>query len=104
MGENMAEGQKQIYYVTGEGKESAAMSPVVEKLVSRGYDVLFATEPLDEIMFESLRSHKDFDIVDAAKEGLKLEDEDDEDAKKKKAELADEFKGVKEYLENLLKG
>lgn len=101
--ENMAEGQKQIYYVTGEGKESAAMSPVVEKLKSKGYDVLYATEPLDEIMFESLREYKDFDIRDAAKEGLNLDD-DDEDAKKKKEELAEEFKGVKDYLETLLKG
>jgi HSP90 family molecular chaperone len=32
----MPEGQKAIYYVTGEGKEKAAMSPVIEKLKSRG--------------------------------------------------------------------
>ena len=74
--ENMAAGQKSIYYVTGEGKEKAAMSPVIEKLKTRGYDVLFATEPLDEIMFESLRSYKDMDIVDAAKDTLKLDDDD----------------------------
>ncbi|CAB9516865.1 shock protein HSP 90 [Seminavis robusta] len=102
--ENMAEGQKQIYYVTGDGKELAAMSPVVEKLASRGYDVLLATEPLDEIMFESLRSYKELDIVDAAKENLKLDGEDDEETKKKKEQLEEEFKVVKEYLEGILKG
>ena len=102
--ENMPEGQKSIYYVTGDGKENAAMSPVVEKLASRGYDVLFAAEPLDEIMMESLRSHKDFDIVDAAKEGLKLGDEDDEETKKKKEKLNEDFKEVTGYLESLLKG
>jgi len=102
--ENMPEGQKNIYYVTGDGKENAAMSPVVEKLASRGYDVLFATEPLDEIMMESLRSYKDVDIMDAAKENLKLDDDNDEEAKKKKAKLAEEFKAVSEYLETLLKG
>ena len=102
--ENMPEGQKSIYYVTGDGKENAAMSPAVEKLASRGYDVLFAAEPLDEIMMESLRSHKDFDIVDAAKEGLKLGDEDNEETKKKKEKLTEEFKMVSEYLETLLKG
>jgi HSP90 family molecular chaperone len=102
--EGMPEGQKSIYYVTGDGREAASMSPVVEKLTSRGYDVLFATEPLDEIMFESLREYKDFNVVDASKEGLKLDDEEDEDKKKEKENLEAEYKGVIEYLETLLAG
>lgn len=101
--EGMPEGQKSIYYVTGDGREVASMSPVIEKLSSRGYEVLLATEPLDEIMMESLRNYKDFDVVDAAKENLKLEDED-EDAKKKKETLREEFKTLAEYLETLLNG
>merc|ERR1712070_1198127 len=101
--ENMPEGQKAIYYVTGEGKEKAAMSPVIEKLKSRGYDVLFATEPLDEIMFESLRSCKEMDIVDAAKDTLKLDD-DDEDSKKRKEDLNREYVEVINFLETTLSG
>jgi heat shock protein beta len=101
---NMPEGQKSIYYVTGDGRAAASMSPVVEKLTSRGYEVLFATEPLDEIMFESLREFKDFDVVDAAKEGLSLDDEEDEETKKEKENLAQEYKQVVEYLEALLAG
>ena len=100
---NMPEGQKAIYYVTGSGREGASMSPAVEKLASRGYNVLFATEPLDEIMMESLRSYKEKDIVDAAKENLQLEDDGDEDSKKKKEALQVEFKEVVTYLETLLK-
>lgn len=98
----MPEGQKNIYYVTGEGRDKAAMSPTVEKLAAKGYDVLFATEPLDEIMMESLRSYKEKDIVDAAKENLKLDE--DEESKKRKEELNAEYKDVREYLETLLKG
>jgi molecular chaperone HtpG len=101
--ENMPEGQKAIYYVTGDGKERAAMSPVIEKLKNRGFDVLFATEPLDEIMFESLRSFKDLDVVDAAKDTLKL-DEDDEEATKRKEELNRENIDVINYLETILSG
>ena len=96
---NMPEGQKNIYFVTGDGRTNASMSPVIEKLASRGYEVLFATEPLDEIMMESLRSYKDIDVVDGAKENLKLDE--DEDTKKKKEELAGQFKAVTEYLETL---
>ncbi|GKZ00276.1 hypothetical protein MPSEU_000980500 [Mayamaea pseudoterrestris] len=97
----MPEGQKAIYYVTGDGVENASMSPVIEKLKSRGYEVLFATEPLDEIMMEGLRSYKEKDIIDAAKENLKLDD--DEEAAKKKEQLREEYKEVVDYLEVLLK-
>jgi HSP90 family molecular chaperone len=102
--ENMPEGQKGIYFVTGEGKEKALMSPVIEKLKNRGYDVLLATDPLDEIMLESLRSYKDTDIIDAAKDTLKLDDDDDADTKKKKEELNREFVDVTGYLETVLSG
>jgi len=101
--EAMPESQKAIYFVTGDGRENASMSPVIEKLASRGYDVLLATEPLDEIMMESLRSYKEKDIVDAAKENLKLDDDEDEESKKKKEELREEFKQVSVFLETLLK-
>jgi len=101
--ENMPENQKAIYYVTGEGKERAAMSPVAEKLKSRGFDVLYATEPLDEIMFESLTSFGDYDIKDAGKDTLKLDD-DDEEAAKKKEELNRENVDVISYLETILSG
>jgi molecular chaperone HtpG len=80
------------------------MSPVIEKLASRGYDVLFATEPLDEIMMENLRNYKEKDIVDAAKENLQLDDDEDEETKKKKANLQSEYKEVATYLETLLMG
>jgi heat shock protein beta len=100
---NMPEGQTSIYYVTGDGKDGAAMSPVVEKLASRGYEVLYATEPLDEIMMENLRSFQDKDIMDAAKENLKLDKDDDEETKKKKEELKSEYQNVIKYLEVLLK-
>jgi molecular chaperone HtpG len=102
--EGMPEGQKAIYFVTGDGRDNAAMSPVIEKLASRGYDVLFATEPLDEIMMENLRSYKEKDIVDAAKENLKLDDNEDEETKKKKQNLQGEYKQVATYLETLLSG
>jgi len=100
--ENMPEGQKSIYYVTGEGKEKAAMSPVIEKLSSRGYEVLYMVEPLDEIAAQTLDKYKDFQIVDATKEGIDLEDDDDEEAKKKKEELNEKFASVREYLEATL--
>lgn len=75
-----------IYYVTGEGKEKAAVSPVVEKLTNRGCGDLYASEALDEIMLEALREYNDIDVKDAAKDNLNLGgDENDEEKKEKEA-------------------
>ena len=102
--EGMNEGQKQIYYVTADGKEKAEMSPAAEKVRSRGFEVLYLTEPLDEIMIENVSEFKDMKMVDVSKEGLNFDDEDSEERKKKEEELNTEHQGVKEYLENSLAG
>ncbi len=101
--EGMPEGQKSIYYVTGEGKKNAMIQPVVEKLTSRGYEVLLMTEPLDEITIEAIQDYKDFKVVDATKEGLDLED-DDEEKKKEKEELNEKYADIREFLEVELEG
>mmetsp|Transcript_34618 Transcript_34618/g.58751 ORF Transcript_34618/g.58751 Transcript_34618/m.58751 type:complete len:753 (-) Transcript_34618:178-2436(-) len=102
--EGMKENQKQIYYVTADGKEKAQMSPAAEKVRSRGYEVLYLTEPLDEIMIESVTEYKEFKLVDVSKEGLEFDDEDKEERKKKEEELNEDHKSVKEYLETALAG
>jgi heat shock protein beta len=100
--EGMPEGQKSIYYVTGEGRKNAMLQPVIEKFASRGYEVLLMTEPLDEITIENIRKYKDFDVVDATKEGLDLEE--DEESKKEAEELNEKYAEVREYLEVELEG
>ena len=41
----MAEGQKQIYYLSGASKAAAASSPVLERLRKKGFEVLHALDP-----------------------------------------------------------
>mmetsp|Transcript_11011 Transcript_11011/g.23167 ORF Transcript_11011/g.23167 Transcript_11011/m.23167 type:complete len:699 (-) Transcript_11011:119-2215(-) len=102
--EGMKENQKSIYYVTADGKAKARMNPAAEKITSRGFEVLYLTEPLDEIMIENVRDYKDFKLVDVSKEGLNLDDEDAAERKKKEDELNTNFKDVKEFLEAALAG
>ena len=102
--ENIEENQKQIYYVMADGKTKAQKSPAAEKVRGRGYEVRYLTEPLDEIMIESLTRYKEYKLVDVSKEGLNFDDEDKEERKKKEDKLNSNYKGVKEYPDAVLAG
>lgn len=100
----MKEGQKEIYYVVGEGVRNTRMNPAVEKVKSKGYEVLLMTEPLDEICIQNLRSFKDLPIIDAGKDNLNFNDskEETEDTKNEEESLKVKFSSVMEYLETEL--
>lgn len=101
----MKEGQKSIYYITADSKAKASKSPILEKVTSKGYEVLYMVEPLDEICVQSLARFRDYDLVDITKEGLDFgEDADKEESQKAVEKLNEDFKPVLEYMETLLGG
>ncbi len=52
--DEMPEGQKDIYYVTGLSRRAVEQSPHLEAFKKRGYDVLFLVDPIDEWVVQSL--------------------------------------------------
>lgn len=53
-------GQEQIFFMAGTGqkKESLEKSPFVERLIARGYEVLYLGEPMDEMLTASIGSYE----------------------------------------------
>merc|ERR1719324_2290343 len=45
---NMKDDQKNIYYISGEDKDSLMKSPSVEKLLSKDIEIIFMTDSVDE--------------------------------------------------------
>merc|ERR1712164_179763 len=93
----MKEGQKKIYYITGESKASVAASPFIERLKKKGLEVLYMVDPIDEYATQQLKEYDGKKLISVTKEGLDLEDTDDE---KKQFE---EEKAKTEALAKLMK-
>jgi molecular chaperone HtpG len=93
----MKESQKDIYYITGESRKSVENSPFIEKLKKKGLEVLFMVDPIDEYAVQQLKEYDGHKLVCATKEGLKLDETEEE---KKSAE---EQKAAFEPLCRLIK-
>ncbi|HKQ78809.1 MAG TPA: molecular chaperone HtpG [Blastocatellia bacterium] len=84
--ERMKEGQDEIYYLTGESRDVVENSPHLEAFKERGYEVLYLTEPVDELLAQSLWDYEGKKLKSAGKGTLNLGD-NQEDKEKAQAEL-----------------
>jgi len=96
----MKEGQKDIFYMTGESKKAVESSPFVEKLRKKGLEVLYMVEPVDEYCVGQLKDYEGHKMVCITKEGLKLESCDEEIARKE--ELKTKFEPLCSFMKDIL--
>ena len=75
--QRMDEGQKGIYYITGESKKSIMNSPFLEKLKKKNLEVLYMVEPLDEYVTQQLKEYNNHKFICITKENLDLEEDKD---------------------------
>mmetsp|Transcript_6539 Transcript_6539/g.10054 ORF Transcript_6539/g.10054 Transcript_6539/m.10054 type:complete len:299 (+) Transcript_6539:1273-2169(+) len=73
--------KKNIYYIIGESVKALKESPFIEKLVSKNIEVLFMIDPMDEYCMQQLKDFEGYKLICVTKEGLQLEDLDDEEHK-----------------------
>ena len=97
--ENMAEGQKEIYYITGENFNALMNSPLIESLKAKDYEVLIMTDPVDEWVTQSLPEYKEKKLKSAEKGDLELDKVDET----KKDEYTALFDFIKEKLDGKVK-
>jgi len=98
----MSDKQPGIYYITGESKRSVETSPFLEKLKKKGYEVLYMVDPIDEYAVQQLKEYDGKKLLSATKEGLQLEEEEDEKKAFEEAKAKSEglCKLMKEVLED----
>merc|ERR1712216_218133 len=88
--ERMKEGQKSIYYVAGASMDDVKGSPFLEKLLLKGFEVIYFTDPIDEYTMQNLTEFDEFKFSNASKEDMKFGDADEGEKK--------QFKKTKEHF------
>jgi molecular chaperone HtpG len=96
----MKEGQKDIFYITGESRSQVANSPFIEGLKKRGLEVLYMTDPIDEYSVQQLKEYDGKKLKSVTKEGLDLEETEDE--KKAKEEEKARFEPLCKLMKDVL--
>ena len=96
----MKEGQKDIYYITGESRASVAQSPFIESLKKKGFEILYLVDPIDEYMVQQMKDYDDKKLKSVTKEGLDIDETDDE--KKKREEEKAKFESLCKLMKDIL--
>jgi molecular chaperone HtpG len=100
--ENMKPAQEEIYYISGGGMEELKRSPYLESFEEKGYEVLFMTDDVDDIVIPSLSEYKGKKVHSVVKGDIDLET-DTEKKEEQKKELGSLLETVKENLNERVK-
>ncbi len=78
--ENMPESQKVIYYASADSVRHAMSLPQCEQVRSRGYELIYLTSPLDEMVLECLREQDGKTFCNVVTDDLGFDTEEDKKA------------------------
>lgn len=96
--ERMKEKQEHIYFIAGSSRKEVESSPFVERLLKKGYEVLYLIEAVDEYCIQSLPEFEGKKFQNVAKEGIKLDAT--EKAKERKEALEKEFEPLLKWMKD----
>ncbi|KAI9031015.1 Hsp90 protein-domain-containing protein [Phycomyces nitens] len=96
--ERMKANQKSIFYLSGQTVAEIEQSPFLERLLARGYEVLYMTDPIDEMLLQRMPGYNGKMFVNVAKGALNFGDEKDAEDEKE----AQKFEPLRNYLKLIL--
>ena len=96
--ERMKDKQEQIFYMAGLSLKEVQESPFVERLLKKGYEVLFLTEAVDEYAISALPEFDGKKFQNVAKEGFSI-DGDSKSAKQRATDLSERFGPLTKWLQ-----
>ncbi len=103
--ERKKEDQGAIYYLTGDSREELQHSPHLEAFNEKGYEVLFLTDPIDELVLQSIQEFEDCNFVAIDKGEIELGSEEEKEEKKKEIEEKKEtFNDFLTFMQKHLEG
>jgi len=96
----MKEGQKSIYYISGDNRTEVASSPFLEALRKKGFEVIYMVDSIDEYMVQQVKDYDGKKLVNCTKEGLDLEETEEE--KKRQEEQKARFEPLCKLIKDVL--
>ena len=97
--DGMKEGQGAIYYAAGESREKIELLPQVDAVKSRGYEVLYLTDDVDEFALRMLEKYADHEFKNVTAEALDLSTDEEKERAKSENEGSEEMlKVMKEAI------
>lgn len=94
--DRMKEEQKFIYFATGESAAAIDTLPQTELIRSKGFEILYCTEDVDEFTMQTLMQYKEKKFCSATNDDLGIDNDDETDEKKEENDALLTF--VKETL------
>ena len=98
--ERMKEDQNAIYYAAGESIKKIDLLPQTEFVKSKGYEILYLTDEMDEFVFNILSQYKDKPFKSVSAEDIA--EDDTEEAKENMRKLEDDNKELLEDIKKAL--
>jgi molecular chaperone HtpG len=95
--------QNEIYYLTGETRSVVENSPHIEAFKEKGYEVLYLTDPVDELLVQSLNEFEGKRLKSVGKGTIVLGNEEEKrQAEESLKEIEQEASGLLAYIEKHL--
>ncbi|GER67762.1 chaperone protein HtpG [Weizmannia acidilactici] len=99
----MPDGQKYIYYATGESINRIEKMPQTELVADKGYEILYFTEDIDEFAIKMLMNYKEKEFRSVSSGDLGFEEEDKKETEAEEKENKDLFDFMKKALNGKVK-